>query len=173
MAFRRSPVRSRSGPPSFARPSGELRMASQRATFHQRRMSTIAAQRELRRDGGPRKPRRPSTDGGARNLRALGTRTVLNRAYSGATPREILHKPVRTQTCRHAAGCGCRSVASTYSGVKLIPRGITRASPVIGAPGSRRTMPAAASTQRVGGPGRSMSSCSSPTSEERSRSSGT
>jgi hypothetical protein len=32
-----------SGPPSFARPSGELRMASQRATFHQRRMSTIAA----------------------------------------------------------------------------------------------------------------------------------
>jgi hypothetical protein len=43
MAFTRSPVRSRSGPPSFARPSGELRMASQRATFHQRRMSTIAA----------------------------------------------------------------------------------------------------------------------------------
>ena len=47
MAFRRSPVRSRSGPPSFARPSGELRMASQRATFHQRRMSTIAALRQF------------------------------------------------------------------------------------------------------------------------------
>ena len=69
--------------------------------------------------------------------------------------------------------CGWRGAAFTCSAVALTLGGITRASPVIGALGSRRTMPAAVSTPRVGGHGRSMSSCSSPTRDERSHSSDT
>jgi hypothetical protein len=48
MAFMRSPVRSRSGPPSFARLSGELRMASQASSCHAK-----DAHHSAKREGGP------------------------------------------------------------------------------------------------------------------------
>jgi hypothetical protein len=104
-----------------ADPSGELRMASQRATFHQRRMSTIAAPASAPAatvDLG--KPRVPATDGVSRKLRALATRGGVDTSYCGATPPEILKQSGGNQTCRPVAVCGCRSVASTCSGVVLI-----------------------------------------------------
>ena len=60
-----------------------------------------------------------------------------------------------------------------FSGVARTPSATTLALPVTGAPGSKHTTPADASTRQVGGRGRSMSSSSLPTSDAPSRSSNT
>ncbi len=108
----------------------------------------------------------------SQNLRPCSSHCQAGAAYFSTGAAKSSNNPSGTEPAV-TLPMWAPGAAFTCSGVALIRTGITPASPVIGAPGSRRTTLAAASTLRAAGHGRSMSSCSSPTRNARSRSSAT
>lgn len=114
-----------------------------------RRVSTIAAPRQFG-------PRRWTLEASLLRRRSQNPHPPSSCRQADSGQQENPHTIRPEPDVQSRKVCGCRGAASTCSAVALTLGGITPASPVIGAPGSRRTMPAAASTRRVGGHGRSM-----------------
>jgi hypothetical protein len=157
MAFRRSPVRSRSGPPSFARASRELRMAGHPTQFTGGAPQTQASASRAK-DGVPRSGAAAKVDciGSSKSSACQYPRTSRVRADTSnrntlsrlRTPTQFPAGFRRARTCTRPPHDRTESASCTSSTAPQIRLGITPASPRTSECGWPNTTEAVACTRR-------------------------